>query len=380
MTKLELSKSVVIEKNQENWYVGYKNKDYKINESIAIVLEKFKTPRFLEEVLKETLPELFDEVNRPILKNIEELLNGMLQIGILIKDATFETVIPKPVFLLNKTYNQFKINGFISINDAYIQLFKVYNEKLKKYTTLKLFAHKNPETSNDLKLKQNFAIFIQEATISEKIATNNLVCPFIKKDIYQGYHFFEIDFIEGKTLSSSIKSRKILKKNKLEISKQIIEAIAHLHHNNIIHGDIHARNFMLTPDNKVVLIDFGFSHDLKNNSKTQIFNKGGVTHYIPPERVNVHSFSFSKAISTKKSEVYQVGLLIYTLYKGRNPFKKVEETTWREMASDILTRTFEETISGNKNFDLLIRKSLQINPDNRFESCEEMYAEFLKIS
>jgi eukaryotic-like serine/threonine-protein kinase len=380
MTKLELSAHVIIKTNNENWYVDFKNKEYKINESIAIILEKFKTARFLEEVLKETLPELFDQSNRPILKNIEELLNGMLQIGILIKDDNVERTIPKPVFLLNKTYGIYSIESYIAIDDYYIQLFKVYNHKLKKHTTLKLFAHKKPESSHDKRLKQNFAIFIQETTISEKAATSSLVCNFIKKDIYEDYHFFEIDFVDGKTLSSSIKSKKILKKSKFAISKQIIAAIAHLHHNEIIHGDIHARNFMLTPDNNLFLIDFGFSHDLKNTSETQIFNKGGVTHYIPPERVNVHSYSFSKAISTKRSEVYQVGLLIYTLYKRRNPFKKIEETTWREMANDILTRTFEETISGNTAFDNLLRKALQINPDNRFESCEEMYAEFLKIS
>lgn len=380
MNKLVLSRKARIVFESENWYVDFNGKFYKINESIALILKKFESIRFPKEVLNEILPELFEEVNRPIQKNIEELLSGMIRIGILLKDTSYELTIPKPIFKLKKTYGQYRIEGYISINNAYIQLFKVYNEKLKKNTTLKLFAHQNPEKSKDLKLQQNFANFTQETIITEQIATNSLVCPFIKKDSYDGYPFFEIDFIEGKTISGSIKSKKNLKKNKFEISKQILEAIAHLHHNGIIHGDIHARNFMLTPKNKVVLIDFGFSHDLNNTNTTQIFNKGGVTHYIPPERVNIHSFSFSKEISTKRSEVYQIGLLIYTLYKGKNPFKKVEETMWREMAEDILTRTFNEKISGNKVLDTLLRKALEINPDNRFASCEEMYAEFLKIS
>jgi eukaryotic-like serine/threonine-protein kinase len=380
MTKLELSKNVEIKQVSDVWYVDHNKKLFKVNESIAVLLQKFVNPRFLEEVIKETLPELFDEVNRPILKNIESFINGLIQLGVLLTDSSTEIVIPKPVFDLKKTYGSFTIESYIAIDDPYIQLFKVFNSKIKKRTVLKLFAHHNPENSQNQKLKNAFKIFNQEAFITKKVANNPNICPFIQTNTYDGYSFFEIEFIEGATLSSCIKSRKILKKNKLNIAKQILQVFSHLHHKDIIHSDIHARNFMLTPDNKIVLIDFGFSHDLKSKNKVQIFNKGGVTHYIPPERVQLHSYSFSNEISTKKSEVYQIGLLIYTLYKGKNPFKKTEVTTWREMANDILTRIFDEVISGNKSLDQLLRKALQINPDNRFESCEEMYSEILKIS
>ncbi len=380
MTKLELSKNVEIKQVSDVWYVDLNNKLFKVNESIAVLLQKFVKPRFLEEVIKETSPELFNEVNRPILKNIESFLNGLIQLGVLLTESSSEIAIPKPVFDLKNSYGNFTIESYIAIHDPYIQLFKVYNSKNKKRTVLKLFAHRNPENSQNPKLKNAFEIFNQEAFITQKVANNPNICTFIQTNTYDGYSFFEIEFIDGETLSSCIKSRKILKKNKLNIAKQIIQVFSHLHHNDIIHSDIHARNFMLTPDNKIVLIDFGFSHDLKNKNKTQIFNKGGVTHYIPPERVQLHSYSFSNEISTKKSEVYQIGLLIYTLYKGKNPFKKVKETTWREMANDILTRTFDEVISGNKALDLLLRKALQLDPNNRFESCEEMYLEILKIS
>ena len=378
MNLIVLSSFASIQNIDAEWYVNSKNRTFKINETIATILSKFESPRFLKDVIDETLLNSKNKVESDLLKKVENFIDELIKIGVLTLFDQAKLEIPNPVFEISKTYNQYRIDEYIAVDNKYIQIFKAYNLERKKKVVLKLFAHKINLVSNDQKINQSFAVFNQEIKISQLVSKNKNVCHFHQKGIHDDYLFFEIDFIAGLTLSKKIKSKNFLRKDKNNIALQLLNALAYLHKKNIVHGDIHGKNFMVTPRNKVFLIDFGFSYDGNKNAEKQFYNKGGVTHYMPPERVNVHSYNFSNAIATKKSEVYQMGLILYTLYKGKNPFMKNQETTWREMANDILTRAFPEKIAVNKSVDAIIRKALQIQPDNRYASCIEMYTDFLK--
>ena len=62
----------------------------------------------------------------------------------------------------------------------------------------------------------------------------------------------KMSFIEGKKLSENLE-----KLNYKDISKKIAKAIARLHDNEIIHGDLTTSNMILTEDNNLFFIDFG---------------------------------------------------------------------------------------------------------------------------
>ncbi len=379
MSKLHLSSSASIEQHETTWYVFLNSKSFRINETIAIVLNKFKEPITINDVLKELIPNSPSKSNE-ILDSITNFLLEMKKIGVLKRENAKDYVaIPQPLFELNSTHLEYKIETLLLINN-HIQIYKVFNKKRKKQSVIKLFAHKVEESINDRKLIKNYEMFLQEIAITSSIPPQENINEYIKSATIYDYLFFEIDFIDGETLSKCVKLNSIENKIKNDIAKQLLSAVSHLHLNNIIHSDIHARNFMINTDNKVKMIDFGFSHNLENKTLTkQYMVKGGVTHYMTPERVHVHSYKFSNEYSTKQSEVYQMGLILYALYKGLNPFNKVkDEITWKEMAQDILTREFNEEISGEENIDIIIRKALKIKPEDRFLSCVEMHNEFIK--
>ena len=64
-----------------------------------------------------------------------------------------------------------------------------------------------------------------------------------------------MEFIEGKQLKQVLNN--IDREERLQLCQHIGELIGQLHEHDIVHGDLTTSNMILTPDNKVVFVDFG---------------------------------------------------------------------------------------------------------------------------
>ena len=66
-----------------------------------------------------------------------------------------------------------------------------------------------------------------------------------------------------------------------KIFKQIIKAVDHLHSKNIVHRDIKLENILITDDNVVKILDFGFAAKYNPHRKMKTFC--GTPNYMAPE-------------------------------------------------------------------------------------------------
>jgi TP53 regulating kinase-like protein len=64
-----------------------------------------------------------------------------------------------------------------------------------------------------------------------------------------------MEFIEGKQVKQVLND--LEREERLQLCRYVGELIGQLHDNDIIHGDLTTSNMILTPDNKVVFVDFG---------------------------------------------------------------------------------------------------------------------------
>lgn len=95
----------------------------------------------------------------------------------------------------------------------------------------------------------------------------------------------------------------------IEISRQLLAAVQFLHDNDVVHDDLHAGNVLITHNDRptVKISDFGISHELRG---------------MPAIRPNVvhHAIMAPEILSTgytsKQSDLYQVGLLMYFMLTG----------------------------------------------------------------
>ncbi|KAI8977357.1 kinase-like domain-containing protein [Mycotypha africana] len=97
------------------------------------------------------------------------------------------------------------------------------------------------------------------------------------------------------------------------IFKQLVEAVEHLHKNNIVHRDIKPQNLVQTKDNIIKLIDFGSAMDVNKCHNYQI---GKSPAFMAPELLNKEYSSFS-------SDIWAMGVTLFCLINGHLPFQQL---------------------------------------------------------
>ncbi|XP_037803851.1 PAS domain-containing serine/threonine-protein kinase-like isoform X3 [Penaeus monodon] len=105
--------------------------------------------------------------------------------------------------------------------------------------------------------------------------------------------------------------------------RQIVSALTYLHSLNIIHRDVKDENVILNNRFHVKLIDFGSSAFTKPGKMFSQF--AGTVEYCSPEVLKGNKYSGYEL------EVWSLGVTLYTLMYGENPFYDVDETIKAEL-------------------------------------------------
>lgn len=153
--------------------------------------------------------------------------------------------------------------------------------------------------------------------------------------------------------------RRISTAHAIDLADQALAALAFAHEKKIIHCDIKPENFILFPGNKLKLADFGFA---KISLRTLKASGSGTIDYISPEQ----------AMGRPKfqSDVFSLGLVLYRMFTGKLPewpFK------WPLVGYDRLRARV------SPEFANMLRKSIQLDPSDRYRNAIEMYADFRKL-
>jgi len=128
--------------------------------------------------------------------------------------------------------------------------------------------------------------------------------------------FLSMEFLEGENLSAYLARKgKLDPKAALEIVRQLCAGLSEAHHSGVVHGDLKSANIILTQHDdgslRPVITDFGLASGA--NQSTGAF--GGTPDYMAPELLLGQKTS-------KASDVYALGVILYEIVTGRIPFDK----------------------------------------------------------
>ncbi|KAK7992503.1 kinase-like domain-containing protein [Apiospora saccharicola] len=148
---------------------------------------------------------------------------------------------------------------------------------------------------------------------------------------------------------------------------ELILAIQHLHHSDIVYRDLKPENILLDANGHIALCDFGLSKaNLTKNDTTNTFC--GTTEYLAPEVL------LDEAGYTKMVDFWSLGVLVFEMCCGWSPFY-AEDT--QQMYKNIAfgkVRFPRDTLSQEgRNF---VKGLLNRNPKHRLGAVED--AEELK--
>jgi eukaryotic-like serine/threonine-protein kinase len=133
----------------------------------------------------------------------------------------------------------------------------------------------------------------------------------------EGHHFFSMEYIEGKTLSTVCKSQELSSDQIASLMKEISEAVDFAHQHGILHRDLKPSNIIIDRDNRPRILDFGLAKDMgADGDLTSSGSAVGTPSYMPPEQAQARRDEI-----TCRSDVYSLGAILYELITGVPPFR-----------------------------------------------------------
>ncbi|MFJ3667881.1 protein kinase [Streptomyces sp. NPDC090106] len=185
----------------------------------------------------------------------------------------------------------------------------------------------------------------------------------------QSVPYIVMEIVEGRTIRDLlINAEAPGPEQALIIVSGVLEALAYSHQHGIVHRDIKPANVIITHNGAVKVMDFGIARALHGASTTmtQTGMVMGTPQYLSPEQ------ALGKAVDYR-SDLYATGCLLYELLALRPPF--VGETPLSvvyQHVQDIPTPPSEVSDGSPPELDGLVMRSLAKEPDDRFQTAEEM--------
>ncbi|NMO19897.1 serine/threonine protein kinase [Pyxidicoccus fallax] len=234
---------------------------------------------------------------------------------------------------------------------------------------LKVFILRGPRARRELEL------FEREFSFMAGLAPHENVCRLL------AFHpgdpcYAALEYAGGTPIRRAMSEDSLSLRERERIGAEALAALAHLHRHGFLHGDVHSRNFMLTDEHRVKLIDFGLSRRIGDPAEAASVPHGGLPGFMPPERIEPGSLSISSRPGDMRSEVFQLGVLLHEVLTGQEPFSK--GVLWSRLAEAIRNQPAPRAVwtPGGERIPAaladVIERALAKAPEERFPSAVEM--------
>lgn len=141
-------------------------------------------------------------------------------------------------------------------------VYRAFDQRLKRAVAIKVL---DPALLGDA----TWALAINEARAAGSLAHPN-ICTVFDVEEEDGQVYLAMELVEGRLLHTAIPGRGFNCEAAARYGAQIAAALGHAHDRGVCHGDVSARNVMLTADNCVKVLDFGLARLVARSSSPAV--------------------------------------------------------------------------------------------------------------
>jgi len=237
------------------------------------------------------------------------------------------------------------------------EVYRAFDTTLEREVALKLLLPRGQDKETEAKA------LLREARALAKVRHPNVV-PVYGVDSHDGRVGFWSDFVHGKTLSALLSGEGPFSAREAAlIGIDLCKAVGAVHAAGLLHRDIKSANVMRESGGRILLMDFGLTHD---NRAEQFLS--GTPVYMAPELL-------AGAPATVATDIYAIGILLFHLLTGKYP---VDGSSIREIkfAHDSGDRTTLLDVRPDLPEQLAHVVEVAANPDpsKRYRSAGQMIA------
>jgi serine/threonine protein kinase len=191
---------------------------------------------------------------------------------------------------------------------------------------------------------------------------------------FDGNPYIVMEYLSGESLQKVLDSKRPMSMlKKLDAIREVCDGLGYAHQEGVVHRDIKPANIMVQPNGHIKIIDFGIARQEDISGNTVTGGVIGTFHYIPPERLKGEAYD-------GRADIWAVGIMLYELLTGRLPFPGEQVSALHR----VITEPFDPLSNSLNEYppalDLVLDRALAKNPDDRYQTAEEMASDLEAIS
>lgn len=219
----------------------------------------------------------------------------------------------------------------------------------------------------------NITAFFTEAQTMFSAAHDNVVRVQYACDT-QTHVCIAMPYYAAGSLQSRIDAQPLTMSELVRIGDDVLNGLAQIHMKQFIHFDVKPSNVLFGDKDAAMVADFGQSRRIGPTGTIQV--PPLYWPIMPPE-------CMTGGVGTVASDIYQAGILLYRCANGDPYFKQQVPATDTELKARTLAGTYPDRNAFLPHLPLrlrqLIRKALQVAPQDRYQSATEMANDLARV-
>ena len=262
---------------------------------------------------------------------------------------------------------------------AYGTVFRAKQVPLERSVAIKLLQNSTDDEHYQERIKNEF---LREAQFTGRLEHPNIV-PIHDIGLTVSPRgkvnpFYVMKEIRGTSWLGEIRKNPL--KDNLEVFKNVTNAIAFAHSQNILHCDLKPENVMLGEFGEVLVVDWGQAVDL---SIPDTMRPGGTPAYISPEMaqywIDIYLDDKQKSRSQSevgfRSDVYLLGALLFEVITGTAPHcKSTKEPPYEVIRLAAKNHIVDYADDVNMDLMTIALRALRATDDNHIETTGNLLA------
>ena len=253
------------------------------------------------------------------------------------------------------------------------EVYRARDEKLKRDVAIKVLPTAFSQDPERLRR------FEQEAQAAGSLNHPNILAVY-DVGAHEGAPYVVSELLEGETLRERLLGLNIPQRKAVDYAAQIARGLAAAHARNIVHRDLKPENIFIVGDGPIKILDFGLAklvepigvNPLLTEQPTRKLHTTpgsviGTLGYMSPEQVDGKQVDY-------RSDIFSFGVVLYEMLAGKPAFPPRE--TLRETLHAIATEDPPDLSETNHQIspglELLLRRCLEKNPQERFHSASDL--------
>ncbi len=222
------------------------------------------------------------------------------------------------------------------------------SQMLTTYSLVKVLANKNGGKVLQLRHKEQGKDLVVRS-FDQKVVAYQRLCGLACDNLPLIYDVIDADdgqlvleeYIEGLTVTQIMEVGRYRYRGVKRVLRGLLNGLTVLHDCGLIHRDVKPDNIMVTPNGRVVLVDFNAARTISTASQDTVVM--GTVGYASPEQLGVTQ-------SDARTDLYAVGILLNVMLTGKHPS--------------------EQMATGKAG--KIVRKCTAVNPNERYQTAQSL--------